>query len=473
MVTSLLESPTASALPKRLAPGDSAAVIPFTVALLVSVPLIVFSATMLLQRAWPPEDGALGVAAMAANAALALVIVVGGTRWGVTFVLAFRDHLQQRRRLAATATHWPKVSVLVPSYNEAEVIDRALKSLIDLDYPNFEILVVDDGSNDDGFARAQRYAGTHAHCTVRVFRKPNGGKWSAHNFALNHAEGDLVLCVDADSGLERDALRRLVSRLEDPRVGAVAGQIRVRNRKNTLTWLQALEYLTANSLRMAQSALGTVLIVPGPIGLFRRSVLAEVHASYRESRATDLSSAGAVDGPFEGDTFAEDFDLSLAILSLGYRVEYEREAISHTKAPASTFGLLNQRYRWVRGSYQAIRKYLGRVSAGSCEPNPTAQAWIGGLYLLDLLLVPMATVATLLLLLTHVPTGAELSQMLTYVGAYLALAFNVGCFHVALQRDQLRVLAVVPLMDMYQGLLLSCGWYVALWDELRGRPMRW
>ena len=168
------------------------------------------------------------------------------------------------------------------------------------------------------------------------------------------AKGELVLCVDADSRLDPDALRHVVrTLLANEDAGCVAGQVRVRNRDGILTMLQALEYLNCNgSTRMAQSGQGSVLVVPGPIGLFRASVLQDVWDRFGHKHSDEKE--GRLSGPYEDDTFAEDFDLSVAILALGGRIVYERHAVSNTKAPESIPGLLNQRYRWARGSLQVV-----------------------------------------------------------------------------------------------------------------------
>ena len=173
------------------------------------------------------------------------------------------------------------MSIFVPAYNESENIEAALESLLSLDYPCYEVIVVDDGSTDDTYARALRFAGTHDRCTFHIHRKVNGGKWSAHNFAFRRSVGELVLCLDADSRVDPGSLRRMVVHLADPQIVAVAGQIRVRNRQSLLTRLQAIEYLMGNGCaRMAMSLNGTVLIVAGPLGLFRRCVLEDVFLQY-------------------------------------------------------------------------------------------------------------------------------------------------------------------------------------------------
>jgi cellulose synthase/poly-beta-1,6-N-acetylglucosamine synthase-like glycosyltransferase len=395
-----------------------------------------------------------------------------GLRWSVLFALSFRSYLQGKRASDKTLAEWPFVSIFVPAYNESATIEAALESLLELDYPRFEVIVVDDGSKDDTFEKALRFADEQAHCPVRVFSKPNGGKWSAHNFAFAHSTGELILCLDADSRINRDSLRRLVRHMTDPSIAGVAGQIRVRNRHNLLTRLQGLEYLMANGLiRMAQNHSGTVLVVPGPIGLFRRSVLEDVYIRY--GQMAEPAGAGEVAGPFEGDTFAEDFDLSLTILSLGGRIVYEPSAISHTTAPDWTFALLNQRYRWARGTIQVLRKYLQRGLQDRSLFHFRLLNWLCATYLLELLVLPFIYVAGFLFFVSYLVSGYSVVPLLGWLGLFLITNLNATALFAMMHGDRLSILAVQPLYDWYHGFLLSCGWLIAMVDEFRGAKMRW
>ena len=190
---------------------------------------------------------------------------------------------------------------MVPAFNESDTIIPAIHSLVNLDYPAYEVIVIDDGSKDDTYAKALSLAGDYGHCTVRVITKPNAGKWSALNRAYHESKADYLLCVDADSRLSSDALRMLVPRLSEPGVVGVAGQVTVRNRDRLLNRLQAAEYLLGNGgMRMALSYLGLVTVVPGPVGLYRRSVLEEIQqlpCNQREAASHGVGE-GKVEGPF-------------------------------------------------------------------------------------------------------------------------------------------------------------------------------
>ena len=253
-------------------------------------------------------------------------------RWCTVQFLAFRAQLSKTTTQSYDSSAWPSVSILVPAYQEAENIESTLRSLVELEYPHYEIIVVDDGSSDATFEKAQKFSGKTGSGTVSVLRKNNGGKWSALNLAFKHGKYELILCVDADSRLSRNALQLLVPHMRDPRIAAVCGQVTVRNRVNIITKLQALEYVISNGgLRTAQSHLGSVMAVPGPIGLYRRSNLEQI--AKLAGKIAGHVKPGHVAGPLSDETFAEDFQLSLTTLALHGRIVYEPRAIAYTRHP--------------------------------------------------------------------------------------------------------------------------------------------
>lgn len=253
----------------------------------------------------------------------------------------------------------PPVSIIVPAYNEGRVLERALTSLMQLEYPEYEVLVVDDGSRDDTLEIATQWEGQRGAALFRVITKPNGGKASALNAGIAHSRHPLVFCMDADSYLEPRTLLKAARHFGDPAVGAVAGNVKVENRGTIVTRLQALEYIEGlNMPRRAQGFIAAVNIVPGPVGLFRREALEEI-------------------GGYDTDTFAEDADVTLKMMAAGWRVEYEDQAIAWSQAPESWRDLTQQRYRWTRGILQAIRKRKGLF----LRPFPDFPLWISTIQL--------------------------------------------------------------------------------------------
>lgn len=276
-----------------------------------------------------------------------LVILI--VRYALLLWLGYLHHIESRTS-ADSDTAQPPVTIIVPVHNEAVVIESALRSLLELDYPAYDVLVVDDGSTDATFRIASRMEGIHGSVSVRVVTKKNGGKASALNAGIAMARTPFVLCMDGDSRLTRDTLRHAMRHFADPRVGAVAGNVKVVNRNNAWTRLQALEYIEGlNMPRRAQGFLRVVNIIPGPIGIFRRDVLLSV-------------------GGYDTDTFAEDADVTLKILTSGWHIAYEEGAVAWTEAPETFLQLIKQRYRWTRGILQALRKRTGSLTSQSGEP---------------------------------------------------------------------------------------------------------
>jgi cellulose synthase/poly-beta-1,6-N-acetylglucosamine synthase-like glycosyltransferase len=398
-----------------------------------------------------------------------------GFRWCILLVLSYANMARgERHPEFERDASLPFVSILAPAYNEADCVTDALSSLVQLDYPAYEVIFVDDGSTDDTYRLALPFEGPHYSpngvCEVRVFTKPNGGKWSAHNFGLRHAEGKLVLCIDADSRIEAGSLRLMVRHMLDPRVGAVSGQIRVRNRKSLLGLFQAFEYVLANgALRLSQGATGAVMVVPGPIGLFRHEALDLVQA--QNECAGDFKD-DEVRGPFSPLTFAEDFHLSLSMLALSYKVMYEPHAVAHTKAPSTLAALMNQRYRWNRGTLQVVLWFVGRTLRGDKSPL-RIKTWIATAFLLDFFCFPPLYFILLASSLLYLLQGGNLLSLASWASAACVANVMSGSLYAVAHRDRVSLALLSPFFDFYQGILLNCAWLIATLDQARGARMRW
>jgi len=254
----------------------------------------------------------------------------------------------------------PLVSIIVPAYNEEVNAVGSVQSLLSGDYPNFDIIFVDDGSTDQTYEKVSRaFAG---HPKVRVFSKPNGGKASALNFGILQAKAEYVVCIDADTKLKPDAVSRLmehfapapqpadplkgeraaaIANLDMPgkeMLGAVAGNVKVGNQVNLLTRWQSIEYISSQNFdRKAFAWLNAITVVPGAIGAFRKKAIEEA-------------------GGFTTDTLAEDCDLTVRILRCGYIIENDNRAIAMTEAPETLRMLMKQRFRWSYGVMQTFWK---------------------------------------------------------------------------------------------------------------------
>ena len=284
--------------------------------------------------------GALGLVQWLLSWLFLLAVVLGIGRLLIITVLAIAQRygsFRARHRVAPPAWH-PGVSVIVPAFNEARVINKTIASLLEQRYPGpLHVIVVDDGSPDDTAGVARAAYGSHP--DVSIFVKPNGGKASALNFGIARCRDEIVIGLDADTVFPTGTITRLVAPLADPRVGAVSGNAKVGNRTNLVTRFQALEYVTSQNIdRRAFSLLDCITVVPGAIGAWRTATVREV-------------------GGFTDDTLTEDQDLTLAIRRRGYSIAYADDAIAYTEAPDSFAGLAKQRFRWSFGTLQCMWKH--------------------------------------------------------------------------------------------------------------------
>jgi len=245
------------------------------------------------------------------------------------------------------------ISVLIPAFNEARVIEESVRRVLASRDAAIEVIVIDDGSSDATSAIvANSFAGDKR---VKLLTLANGGKARALNQGLALATGAIVVALDADTQFEAETIARLARWFGDPAIGAVAGNAKVGNRVNLVTRWQAIEYVTAQNLeRRALAGLGAIMVVPGAVGAWRRAALDDV-------------------GGFPVDTLAEDQDLTIAIQRAGWRVANDAEAIAWTEAPQGFRALAKQRFRWSFGTLQCLWKH----GAALREGRPRGLAWIG------------------------------------------------------------------------------------------------
>ncbi|MEV8503860.1 bifunctional polysaccharide deacetylase/glycosyltransferase family 2 protein [Actinoplanes sp. NPDC051475] len=274
------------------------------------------------------------VAATAMSVLLGAAVLLGVGRL-VMQLYHSRRHVRRTRRQGHRQAGFGTVSVVVPAYNEAANIAGTVRSLAASDYRPLEIIVVDDGSNDDTAGIVARLGLPG----VRVVRQANAGKPAALNTGIAAATGDLLVLVDGDTIFAPDAIGRLVQPFADVSVGAVSGNTKVANRGGLLGRWQHLEYVIGFNLDRRMFDLARCMpTVPGAIGAFRRTALAEV-------------------GGVSQATLAEDTDLTMAVIRAGWRVVYEPRAVAWTEVPATLGQLWRQRYRWCYGTMQAMWKH--------------------------------------------------------------------------------------------------------------------
>lgn len=238
---------------------------------------------------------------------------------------------------------WPGVTVLIPAYNEEAVIATSVAAAIAVDYPELEILVLDDGSTDATEAVALEASTGDPRC--RVIRDPvNRGKADRLNAGLSQARHELVAVTDADTHMHPAALKLMVARMsQSPLLAAVAGAPHVTNRGRLLPAMQVLEAASiVGMIRRTQSLTGRVGIVAGVLGLFRRDRVLAV-------------------GGYDPRMATEDIDLSWKLLLRGWHTAYEPRALVGMQVPVTVGALWMQRKRWARGQGEVLHVHFREV----------------------------------------------------------------------------------------------------------------
>ncbi len=224
---------------------------------------------------------------------------------------------------------YPSVSIIVPCWNEENTVSKTVHSLLDLDYPKdkLKILIVNDGSTDKTWEKIQKFEN---HPQIRVFSKENGGKFTALNFGLGKIETDLVGCLDADSYVDKEALKRIVVYFQNKEIMAVAPSVKLWKPKNFLELLQKVEYGFGIFTRKMFHYMQAVYITPGPFSIFRKEVFENL-GGYRHAHNT------------------EDIEIALRMQKNGYKIAHAHSAIVYTVPPKTIKKLLRQRIRWSYG----------------------------------------------------------------------------------------------------------------------------
>jgi cellulose synthase/poly-beta-1,6-N-acetylglucosamine synthase-like glycosyltransferase/peptidoglycan/xylan/chitin deacetylase (PgdA/CDA1 family) len=381
---------------------------------------------------------------------LAILLVVVTALFVARIVLLFavaRRHSRTVRRRPVEELFHPPVSIVMPAYNEAVGIERAVRSLAESRYPDVEVIVVDDGSSDGTGELVERLGLD----SVSVVRQANAGKPAALNRGIAVARHDVLVMVDADTVFEPDTLLQLVQPLKDPAVGAVSGNTKVGNRRGLLGRWQHIEYVMGFNLdRRLYDVLECMPTVPGAVGAFRREALADV-------------------GGVSAATLAEDTDLTLGIGRAGWRVVYAEDARAWTEAPASLRALWRQRFRWCYGTLQAVWKH--RSALWRPGEQRIGRRGLPYLFLFQIvlpLLAPLVDVFSLYGLIFLEPVTVAVFWL-----AFNGLQVALGWYAFRLDRESPWVLWAMPLQQFVYRQLMYLVAIESILIAIGGSRMRW
>lgn len=254
------------------------------------------------------------------------IVTYFGLFTSILFFISFFENMSKLKN--PLCKKFPKVTIAVPVYNGEKYLRKTVNSLLKLDYPKekLEIIIVDDGSTDNSYNIAEEYIKKG----VKVLTKENTGKGSSLNCALKIAKGDFFGCLDVDSIVKPNALKKMVGYFENRRVMAVTPSLKVYKAKSILQKIQMMEFLLGVYLRKIFSYFGSIHVTPGPFTIYRKTFFKKY-------------------GYYDENNLTEDIEIALRIQSRGYIIENAIDANVYTVGVKKFNPLLRQRLRWYKG----------------------------------------------------------------------------------------------------------------------------
>jgi cellulose synthase/poly-beta-1,6-N-acetylglucosamine synthase-like glycosyltransferase len=249
-----------------------------------------------------------------------------------------------KNRDAKGAVYAPRVSVVVPAWNEEVGVLKTINSVLENGYANAELIIVNDGSTDNSdtvikdYLKEIRKTKRNAIARIVYVYQANGGKGVALNTGIKLTKGEIILTMDADSAIEKGALAKLVRYYMDPEVMAVVGNVEVANKSTLVGYAQHLEYYFGFYNKRAHALMGAEYIFGGACASFRRHVFKTI-------------------GLFDTKNKTEDIEMSMRTRFHGYKCTYAEDVVCYTEGASDIRGLIAQRVRWKKGRLDTFRKY--------------------------------------------------------------------------------------------------------------------
>ena len=275
------------------------------------------------------EIGALGI----------YVCLFVGLYFEVFLLISFLEQ-KPAKKSSDRPTIFPTVSMLVPCWNEERTVGKTIDSLLAMDYPKdkLEIIVIDDGSKDRTAEIASMYAEKYPG-QVRLFRKENGGKYTAMNWGIEHSTGELIGCLDADSFVAPDGLIEMVKMFQsDPEIMALAPAMKVSRPHTMIEMMQAVEYTFGVFYKKMFDNLSAISVLPGPFSMYRRATFDKI-------------------GLFRHAHNTEDMEMTFRMHAHHLKIANAHTAHVYTTVPKSIRTLVKQRTRWSQGFLQNSQDY--------------------------------------------------------------------------------------------------------------------
>ncbi|MBJ7987593.1 glycosyltransferase [Bacillus cereus] len=378
-----------------------------------------------------------------------IAIGLGIFRFLFLIYFSFKQKKKTNSRLFANSSYQPFVSVVIAAYNEEKVIAKTIRSILDSNYREFEVIVVDDGSKDDTSKVIQETF--YKHPRVRLIQKENGGKSSAMNLGFQKSTGEIIVTLDADTIIAQDAISLMIRHFEDHNVAAVSGNVKVGNRRNLLTTWQHVEYITGFNLeRRAFDELNCITVVPGAIGAWRKKNVVE-------------------SGYLSEDTLAEDTDLTITFLREGHRIVYEEKAYAYTESPEDVKSLIKQRYRWSYGTLQCLWKH--RKALFNAKHKTLGFIALPNMWLFQYVLQFIAPLADILMIMGLF--GSNPLKVLGFYFVFFLMDLLASLFAFKLEKENPKPLVWLILQRFIYRQFMTYVVIKSIFSSIRGVAVGW
>lgn len=269
--------------------------------------------------------------------------------WGISLLGLFIGIFWTQVVYAPEERKWkeqkePTVSFLVPAWNEEKTLRKTVESILNVDYPKekIQIIIINDGSIDKTAEIAtDLIIENHGKNILLINRTRTPGQFTkapALNTGLKQVTGEYVACLDSDSTIEPDSLKKIFEEFDEENVGAVISAIKVANPVTIFGKIQRIEYILATFVRKLMSKIDTLHVTPGALSVYNTEILNKI-------------------GKFDEKNITEDYEIAVRLRYKGYRIKIQPDSISYTNVPETFKGMWDQRVRWFRGFITTSIKY--------------------------------------------------------------------------------------------------------------------
>ncbi|MDP7116514.1 MAG: glycosyltransferase family 2 protein [Candidatus Woesearchaeota archaeon] len=376
---------------------------------------------------------------------------------------------------------YPLVSVIIPAYNEEDTIIDTLKSVIGLDFPKkkLEIFVVNDGSTDNTKKVVEEFISKNTHYAIKQISQQNKGKGAALNVGLKQCKGEFFACLDADSIVKSNSLKKLLPYFDEgEHVSTVLPLMKLRDTGNFLQKVQWAEYLINFFYKKLMAILDCVHVSPGPFSIYRTAILRKING-------------------FDEKNLTEDLEITLRLQSHQYKIIQTLNAEVYTSAPKKFSEFYAQRNRWYKGSLINMfkkRNLIFNKKYGEFGMLQAPRVASAGILALMLILIAVyhfiKPLKENLIALSHINfdiftllKGFNFSISLlefNYMNLFFALViFGLGMIIIYYAHQytkeswKSRGRLAVPAYLVLYSMLLTIVWVGIAFDFLRGKVQKW